>query len=205
MPPSARIPVEDTDGHVVGWVMFEMFQEFVEVEGVYIPAEFHLRYPGGALGPGGSEQPSLHITFQARDGAPVCTAVNLEAKPQGRQVLPRDFEIIRRKLNNWSEVACKLVMHAGQESGAENTIALSRVNAAVARRAYNAAQKRTRTKVTDKLLSEVAELYRDSGADSAWRVIADRYGVSESTAGRYVMLARKSGYLPPTKPGKKQA
>jgi hypothetical protein len=39
----------------------------------------------------------------------------------------------------------------------------------------------------------------------AWRVIAERFGVSESTAGRYVLLARKADHLPPTKPGKKNA
>ena len=33
----------------------------------------------------------------------------------------------------------------------------------------------------------------------------DRFGVSESTAGRYVLLARKAGYLPDTTAGKKQA
>jgi len=33
----------------------------------------------------------------------------------------------------------------------------------------------------------------------------DRFDVSESTAGRYVLLARKAGYLPDTTAGKKQA
>jgi hypothetical protein len=201
MPPIARVPVVDPDArsHVLGWVVYDMFEELVEVEGVYIPAEFHLRLTGG------SEQPSLHITFQVRDGAPFCAAVNLGAKPQGRQVLPVDFETLRNKLNHYSEVACTVAMlHVRQESGAVNAIALSRVDAAVARRAYSAARKRSRTRITDEVLSEVADLYRDSGADSAWQVIVDRYGVSKSTAGRYVMLARKAGYLPPTKPGKKQ-
>jgi hypothetical protein len=79
------------------------------------------------------------------------------------------------------------------------------VDPAAARKAYNAAQKRTRAKVTDKRLREVAELYRDNVDDGPWQAIMDRFGVSESTAGRYVLLARKAGYLPPTKPGKKNA
>jgi hypothetical protein len=202
MPPIARIPVVDPDapGHVLGWVMYDAFEELVEVEGVHIPAEFHLRLTGG------TEQPSLHITFQVHDGRPFCVAVNLGAKPQGRQVLPVDFETLRNKLNHYSEVASTTAMlHVRRESGAANAVALSRVGPPTARRAYRAAQKRSRTKVTDELLSEVAELYRDSGPDSAWGAIADRYGVSKSTAGRYVVLARKAGYLPPTKPGKKQA
>jgi hypothetical protein len=196
---TARIPIEDTDGHFVGWVVYDMFQDFVKVEGVYVPAEYHLRCPGGA------EQPSLLITFQARDGAPACTAVNIESKTEGRQVLPKDFEVIRRKLNGWSEVAFKRVMHTARQSGGERAIGFGAIDPAVARKAYNAAQKRTRTKVTDKLLKEVAELYRDNINDGPWRVIAERFGVSESTAGRYVLLARKARHLPPTKSGKKNA
>jgi len=41
------------------------------------------------------------------------------------------------------------VMHAGQESGGEKAISIGPVDPAVARKAYNAAQKRGRTKVTD--------------------------------------------------------
>jgi hypothetical protein len=84
-------------------------------------------------------------------------------------------------------------------------LGLGPVDPAAARKAYNATQKRTRAKVTDKRLREVAELYRDNVDDGPWQVIMDRFGVSESTAGRYVLLARKAGYLPLTKPGKKNA
>ncbi|WP_375486903.1 hypothetical protein [uncultured Mycobacterium sp.] len=179
--------------------MYETLQEFVKVEDVYVPAEFYLRCPGDA------DQPSLLITFQVRDGAPVCTAVNLESKAQGRQVLSTDFETIRRKLNGWSEVAFKQVLHTGQESGGTRMIALGPVDPAAARTAYNAVQKRTRRKITDKKLKEVAALYRDNVDDGPWQAIMDRFGVSESTAGRYVLLARKAGYLPQTEPGKKKA
>jgi hypothetical protein len=197
---TARIPVEDTDGHLIGWVMYEMLQDFVKVEDVYVPAEFHLRLPGDA------DQPSLLITFQVRDGAPVCTAVNIEAKTEGHQVLPSDFEKLRNGLNGWSEVAFKQVMHtARQQSGGEKAISLGSVDPVVARKAYNTAQKRTRTKMTEKLLREVADLYRDNVDEGPWRVIAERFGVSESTAGRYVLLARQADHLPPTKPGKKKA
>ena len=54
-------------------------------------------------------------------------------------------------------------------------------------------------------LKEVAALYRDNVDDGPWQAIMDRFDISESTAGRYVLLARKAGYLPPTNPGKKKA
>jgi transposase len=74
-----------------------------------------------------------------------------------------------------------------------------------ARRAYRDGQKRARRKVNDELLTEVAALYRDTINDGPWRAIAERFGVSETTAGRYVMLARKAGLLPKTAPGRKNA
>jgi DNA-binding transcriptional regulator LsrR (DeoR family) len=54
------------------------------------------------------------------------------------------------------------------------------------------------------MLEEVAALYREYFDDGPWQVIADRFGVSEVTAGRYVGKARKAGLLPPTTPGKKK-
>ena len=76
---------------------------------------------------------------------------------------------------------------------------------AVARRAYQQARKRVRRKVDDRLLGEVAALYREYFDDRPWRVIAERFNVSETTAARYVVLARKAGLLPATEPGKKKA
>ena len=60
-------------------------------------------------------------------------------------------------------------------------------------------------KITDDMLAEIAWVYRAHLHEGPWKAIQDRYGVSESTAGRYVLLARKAGYLPATTAGKKQA
>ncbi len=59
-----------------------------------------------------------------------------------------------------------------------------------------------RRKMTPELLAEVAALYRDNlGERSTWDVIAQRFGVERQTAGRYIMHARKAGYLPQTDRG----
>ena len=66
-----------------------------------------------------------------------------------------------------------------------------------------------RRKITDDMLGEIARVYRDHldgrGDEGPWQAIQDRFDVSESTAGRYVLLARKAGHLPATTAGKKQA
>jgi hypothetical protein len=55
------------------------------------------------------------------------------------------------------------------------------------------------------MLAEIARVYRDNLDAGPWQAIQDRFGVSESTAGRYVLLARRAGHLPATTVGKKQA
>jgi hypothetical protein len=193
---TVRIPVRDAKhGGVVGWVMWDELGTFTEVDGVFVPSEFYLRCPGDP----DEGQPSLQFDYGIRNGAPVCTAIRLESKTEGREVLPKDVEIVRRKLSNWNEVAITTVMRQSAES------APPLLERSAARRAYRDGRTRTRRKITDELLTEVAALYRDNIDNGPWRVIAERYEVSETTAGRYVLLARKAGLLPQTDPGKKNA
>lgn len=189
----ARIPVHDSNhGGLVGWVMWDEFAtDLTEVNGVTLPSQFRLRYPGGS----DSGQPALTINFAVRDHAIVCTGVNIEANPQGREVLPKDLDSVRTKFSHWSEVAATAILRA-------NRPGLSQEDA---RGAYRANRKRSRRKINDELLHEVAELYRDNISGNAWEAITTRFGVSEATAGRYIGLARKAGLLPPTDPGKKKA
>ena len=71
---TVRIPVRDArHGGVVGWVVWDDLGDMAEVDGVFVPTEFHLRCPGEA------DQPSLQLSFGIRSGAAVCTAVNLES------------------------------------------------------------------------------------------------------------------------------
>jgi hypothetical protein len=195
MPPvlTVRIPVHDESDNLLGWVLWDEVGEFAELGEYVVPATFYLRFPNA---PG---EPSLQLTFAVRDGAPVCTAATLESKPQGRELLPKDFNDVRRNLPSVTEQAFRGVMRVSQEHFP------GPVDDATARRAYRSKRADTRRKITDELLREVAALYRDNLDSGPWRAITERYKVSRATAGRYVMLARQAGHLPPTTPGKKQA
>jgi hypothetical protein len=188
-----RIPVHDESDNLLGWVLWDEVGEFAELGEYVVPATFYLRFPNA---PG---EPSLQLTFAVRDGAPVCTAATLESKPQGRELLPKDFNDVRRNLPSVTEQAFRGVMRVSQEHFP------GPVDDATARRAYRSKRADTRRKITDELLREVAALYRDNLDSGPWRAITERYKVSRATAGRYVMLARQAGHLPPTTPGKKQA
>lgn len=191
---TARVPVVDADhGGLVGWVMWDEVGDFEQIDEVAMPTAFYLRCPGG------SDQPSLQLNFEVRDGRAACTEMRLESKPAGREVLPKDVEIVRRKMTDWSEVAVTTVMRASEEHSP------GALDQRQARRAYQSGQKKSRRKVTDEVLAEVAALYRDNIDQGPWRAIGERFSVSDTTAGRYVLLARKAGHLPQTEPGKKKA
>lgn len=76
----------------------------------------------------------------------------------------------------------------------------------LARRAYAATEVRRRRRVTRDLLNDVAQVYRaahDEGQPPT-AAVASAFQVSHSTAGRWVVEARKAGILGPasgTKPG----
>jgi hypothetical protein len=184
-----RIDVEIEDVGLIGWLIYDELGPTVRVEQVDIPAEFHLRFPGA------TDQPSLHINYQIRDERPVCVGVRLDAKPQGREIIPYDMDVIRQMLVEWTQGSVISVIQNENEITEDE-----------ARAAYTAiSRKPKRRTITERLLTDVARLYRDNIDGKPWSVIARHYNVSEATAGRYVVLARRAGHLPPTESGKKRA
>ena len=195
-----RIPVEDDDGDTVGWVMFDAFVDFVNIDGsVYVPTEFLLRFPGD------DEQPSLTISFTVRDGATAVSGVNLEAKPGGRRVQRADLEGLATVLHEWTDMAVKAVMRHGEATDDTLTVGGHPLQAREATRAASVGRKRAHRKVNDAFLREVAKLYQDGTDTGRYSAIMERFGTDvEPTVARWVGLARKAGHLPPvTKKGSK--
>lgn len=188
-----RIPVRDEDGDTIGWVIFDGFAEVVNIEGsVYIPTDFYLRFPGA------DEQPSLTISFTVRDRAPMVSAVNMEAKPSGRRLLRKDFEIVADKLHEWSDMAVKAVMQHGEQTETSLTLGDRPIAATEATRAASVGRKRAHRKVNDAFLREVAKLYQDNTETKArYAAIMERFETDvEPTVARWIGLARKAGHLP---------
>jgi hypothetical protein len=76
---------------------------------------------------------------------------------------------------------------------------------ALAAHADRASTARRRNRITDTLLENVAQVYRQAIAERRHpkKAVQEAWHVSEATAGRYIMLARKRGYLGKTRRGKK--
>jgi hypothetical protein len=196
---TAQVGIELQDGGVVGWVMWDMFGAESEVDGVLIPDRFYLRFPGS------TDQPSLRIEYQVRDAQVVCTAVHLDGKSEGREIKSNDLEIVRRHLGDWTRIAVMRVMQFERvdESGRLARGIVTDTDSADAYRALS--KKPKRRKITANHLKQVASLYTDNVDEKPWAAIAKHFDVSDATAGRYIVQARKAGYLPPTESGKKKA
>ncbi|WP_280354279.1 hypothetical protein [Nocardia otitidiscaviarum] len=187
------------DGKQVGWIMWDRRAELVEMGDLLCPREVFMRLTGSP------EQPSVAVAFEMREGAPVCVDLQITAKAGGLGVVPEHFNMIRLQLNQWMEVAF--------ESAAQSTSApFERVpdfaDEQAASNAYEQARKRgSRRKITEALLSETADLYREYFNERPLQAIAERFDVSERTAARYVELCRSDEYalLPKTTSGKKKA
>jgi hypothetical protein len=64
---------------------------------------------------------------------------------------------------------------------------------------------RERRVITDSLLKLVAEVYRENIRGGPTKAVGKHFGVGDRMASTYVDRARRKGYLPPTKQGKKKA
>jgi hypothetical protein len=200
-----RIDLVDEDGEVSGRVMFDLFAQFVLVDdkrgksagAVYVPAVYRVQLFGG------DQQPSLMLTYEIRGQKPVCVGTQLEAKPDGRQILRKDLDDVGDMFHDCAEIAFRAVLRYGEQD--DRTLAIGgRVDADTARQVSASARKRGKKDDPD-FLQEVAELYRDNVDSGPWAAIEARFGCAQSTAGRYVQWAREAGYLPKTEKGVKKA
>jgi hypothetical protein len=186
-----RVPIEDDGGHLFGWVMWNEEDDWVETAdgSGTLPVEFHLVWPGTA------EQPKAKMSFIVRDGEALCCAVSVDAKPGGPEVTPADLDTVARGLRGWGFYAALSLLQGSQgELPCDDKAPKKTKN-----------RRPRQRKITDDMLAEIAQVYRDHLDEGPWQAIQDRFRVSESTAGRYVLLARKAGHLPATTAGKKQA
>ena len=149
-------------------------------------------------------QPALRMRIEVRDGVPVCADLAITAADGGREVRSVDLRAVR--LEDWVEDIVSAVAMKIEGIAADGTITAtysnSRESEQAALRVIQEARRSTRRNV-EKLLPEVAKVYRSRFNDRPVEAVQAAFGVSYRTAGRYVQQCRDTGLLPPTTPGKK--
>lgn len=135
-----------------------------------------------------------------RDDVPTCRRYTVDApdqRPITGEVLTRTLPSVSRLLKAALDAASSTVTYERTEKG--GSVASIRVggeqtvSAAMPGRSQGARRRR----LTDDQLRRVAETYRRAVANGGWpkQVVAAEMHVSDSTAGRYVMEARRRGFL----------
>lgn len=164
-------------------------KEYVAVGAVYLPPSFTAHYTEDDAG-----APDVAITFEVRDGVPVCREVRITATDDGHEV--RHSGIVGVRIEDALDQAIKnLLLPDRDKPGA--------VRAAV--RESQAVRSSRRVVITEAMLREVAEIYRSNIGHGPTQAVADHFGKEHRTATLYVKRARESGLLPETSRGKAKA
>lgn len=146
----------------------------------------------------GVDEPLVEMHFAVIDGVPQCRGVLVSAIKGKREVRAGDLRAIPVE-DVLESVSAHMtsrviaddqgnVIHTTGRPFAEDLI---RGNVAAVRDA----RRQTKRKVTDELLREVAEVYRQNLGSNPTEAVRGHFGVAPRTAGLYVRRARDAGFL----------
>lgn len=122
-----------------------------------------------------------------------------------RETVGLPEEMIRKDPDDYVKLSKWVSEHIG---GVGAGLAADRDRTAeIMRQAQHLSAPGKRTRVTTEHLRKVAQVYRDAHAHGRppTQAVADEFATSHSTAARWVGLARRREFLPPTQPGKGEA
>ncbi len=142
--------------------------------------------------------PDLFLGFEVRDGVPQCRRAELRSSEGGREVLSSDLRGV--KLEDLLELAVvQVALALRQPEDGEAVGALSMITTEEERRQTlsqtRGVRREARRRVTDDLLREVAQVYRDNVDDNPTAAVQRHTGRSHRTAALYVQQAREAGFL----------
>jgi hypothetical protein len=141
---------------------------------------------------GGDDQPQLAIEIQVWDGVPVCTRVELTAKPDTNvQVRPKHLKDVGGMVDPVIEAAG---VQFGYSPNGPTGWGRAMPGSLDEQRARLHSVRGSRRKITPAFLERVAETYRTAPTPKLESLSAT-FGCSERSAARYVGKARAEGFL----------
>jgi len=172
--------------------------EHEEVHDRYLPIWLELTIEG-------HDGPNLFRRIEVRDGRPELVAMSWWSMPGQREIRQKDLRNlpVASILDEVYPAFVIRVDHANKQVlGAAGD---SPAFYAARRFVDNIRAGPTHRAVTPELLRSVAEVYRRNIDRAPTQAVARSFGVKSRMASTYVDRARRAGYLPPTKQGKKKA
>jgi hypothetical protein len=153
----------------------------------------------------GHDGPNLFRRIEVRDGRPELVAMSWWSMPGQREIKQKDLRNLP-VASILDEVYPTFVTHV-DHANKQVLVAAGDSPAFYAARKFvdNIRAGPTHRAITPELLKAVADVYRRNIDRAPTQAVARSFGVKSRMASTYVDRARRDGYLPPTKQGKKKA
>ncbi len=138
----------------------------------------------------------LEIHVAVIDGQPQCAELRCRPRPGGPPVTSESLRwvALSQYVRASAELYCVRVV--GHDEG---QVVVSATGTGDGPLLARAAQQHPRQQMTDELLRDVARVYSEAGSKPTIAVMR-RFHLSRPTAGRWVGIARKRGFLPKLPP-----
>jgi hypothetical protein len=179
----------------MGYQQFDVTasKEQASVGQMQMPARFTLH-----LFDHDSGGPNIDLTWEVRDGVPECADVHITRSEGGHEIRVSGLAGVR--IEDCLEIALRRMLWvrvdgSGVPEPPDKThwFDFGRGREAVAQtRTVRAARK---VKITDDVLREVADVYRDNISDKPTEAVAEHFGKQHRTAALYIKRARERGFL----------
>ncbi len=187
----------------MGHIEFNPMGPRVRIGRRVFPSDIFVNFPSD------SASPSLWMHLGFNDGVPSCRELTVKAKGGERGVSGSDLRHVR--LEEWLEDLFALVAEEVVEESPDGHVTATVVRVPTdssireGAKAIQAARRSARRKITNSLLHEVADVYREQLDEAPTQAVQRHFAVSYRTAGDYIRRAREAGLLAATTRGRRNA
>jgi hypothetical protein len=188
-------PLRDATNRIVGLVRWWKTERTVSLGTTVVPSCLEASIIPGSL------QPSFDLQIEVIGSVPRCRKLTIRATDGGREITSTDIKAIR--IVDWVEVSVSTAARDFVSVGNRRMVRLTQDPETSSRTINEIRLARAPQKITPEYLKRVAEVYRENFDDKPVVAVERAFGVSNSTAAKYVYRARKAGYLGETSPGRK--
>jgi hypothetical protein len=191
------LPLYDTNGLPIGLAEWWEDERLVRLGRVRVPQLVMAVIAQRAMAP------TVSLEIEVTGGLPRCKEIVLQAPAFGRGIVAADLKTL--PISSWVESVLSAI--AQEALPYKDGVLVRQVRDDRSRDLAGLAVRRAPAprRLTPAFLRQVAAVYKRNLNANPVQAVAQRFGVSDGRASKWVHRARRDSYLPPTQPGKKLA
>ena len=178
------------EGQLVEWTKSHSYET---IEGGEVPAWVSQRWHGEG-------EPDMFVKVAVRDGSPEVVELSFTSQAGQSEIRQKHLRAV-----DLDGLATQLYSLEVTDADPENPYEYELAERIAKKFIERQRRPRDYRVITDDFLKEVAEVYRENIHHAPTKAVAKRFDVKDRMASTYVDRARRAGFLPPTKQGKKKA